>query len=765
MKSSCHLAIKCFPKRTTTEAKPSNRSQSPFSENPEMQETSESLVQHLLYVNPSSSFASSSSLSFSSSLRGKDDLWWLTENRLAWCDAQPIKYNGQRKGILQGGSHQESRSPSSSSSSSSPPRLQHLTNLAQSSGQEAREQQQQQQQQPLLIDDILLSINEDLPKISQMEEEGSWQKEPVIGNLNSIQDGNDNVSRQVDQQEQRRQSIIGGAHPIEMGLGSFSQQSPEQRHAIEDTQVVKDETMEVSLEPEEQPGSLVSEVGLSRDEVTIGNSDLADVERGDLANSTQGVQESSPESKLSKADKVSGSNASFRKVRRQRFKQDKAVTTQREKSQDYQKTRGILAALSLPTQYVTTSVSPSSLGIAESTIDDSLLPVLYSWVRCQLVAGRITQVCGFVHNLIRQGYQKAQQQLVGRRRLRDQKIDDQKLLLELRNRLAGLWCLLAHLLIQFPAQDFGIHTKGTLHQSNEKPDSNLDIVRAFAIHILLVAGSCPLVGTHPWVVVALGRLLVSSSAFHHAIARSSSTDPMLEGPNTTVMNGSQLRSLLRLAISACWDGVDRCRRRAHNAVEGKTNGTLLSPRRISVSCGELAQIKSIKYLLSIDQQGAQNRAKQNPAIDLEKSFVHVLGLPQQMNLLESDHPILRLPEQCHRNAIHTLCQELNHWSRLEECLEKHPTLIMEASCSSSSLECLPLFRGVQRVASSTIMIEKQRQRGQELPSKTACEDIIHACKICRSTFAHKVDLKLHERYSNCRASWGSFFESVVVWKW
>ena len=85
MKSSCHLAIKCFPKRTTTEAKPSNRSQSPFSENPEMQETSESLVQHLLYVNPSSSFASSSSLSFSSSLRGKDDLWWLTKNRLAWC--------------------------------------------------------------------------------------------------------------------------------------------------------------------------------------------------------------------------------------------------------------------------------------------------------------------------------------------------------------------------------------------------------------------------------------------------------------------------------------------------------------------------------------------------------------------------------------------------------------------------------------------------------------------------------------------------------
>ena len=80
----------------------------------------------------------------------------------------------------------------------------------------------------------------------------------------------------------------------------------------------------------------MSEVGLSRDEITIGNLDLARVERGDLANSIQVVQESSAESKLSKADKVAGSNESFRKVRRQRFKQDKAVMTQREKSQDYQ---------------------------------------------------------------------------------------------------------------------------------------------------------------------------------------------------------------------------------------------------------------------------------------------------------------------------------------------------------------------------------------------------------------------------------------------
>ena len=90
-----------------------------------------------------------------------------------------------------------------------------------------------------------------------------------------MQDGNDKISHQLDQQEQRRQSIIGGAHPIEMGLGSFSQQSPEQRHFIEDTQVVKNELMEISLDPEEQPGSLVSEVGLSRDEITIGNLDFA----------------------------------------------------------------------------------------------------------------------------------------------------------------------------------------------------------------------------------------------------------------------------------------------------------------------------------------------------------------------------------------------------------------------------------------------------------------------------------------------------------
>jgi hypothetical protein len=109
---------------------------------------------------------------------------------------------------------------------------------------------------------------------------------------------------------------------------------------------------------------------------------------------------------------------------------------------------------------------------------------------CKNMAG-VTTAISMLHNEIFDGYRDAERHL---RNLPYETIE----LLNVRNRLAGLWCLHAHLFCEFGDNDDDVYNTDT---------SKLLLWRQLAASILATATSCALVGNHGWIATALLRLL------------------------------------------------------------------------------------------------------------------------------------------------------------------------------------------------------------------------------------------------------------------
>jgi hypothetical protein len=109
----------------------------------------------------------------------------------------------------------------------------------------------------------------------------------------------------------------------------------------------------------------------------------------------------------------------------------------------------------------------------------------------------VTTAISMLHNEIFDAYRDAERHM---RNLPYETIE----LLNVRNRLAGLWCLHAHLLCEF-----GDNNKN--HANSSQLSFSLLLWRQLAASILATATSCALVGNHGWIATALLRLLQNTN--------------------------------------------------------------------------------------------------------------------------------------------------------------------------------------------------------------------------------------------------------------
>ena len=388
------------------------------------------------------------------------------------------------------------------------------------------------------------------------------------------------------------------------------------------------------------------------------------------------------------------------------------------------------------------STTPTTSNTTNEQDASSCLQVISSMVRVRLAAGMVKSAFQLLQDQLRRGYQQAKS-FEGEDILEVDGESCQNQLSVLTQRLSGLWCLYAHTVLQVghmgilqqqpPAQDGTTTTTTTC-------DTFQDIL-AHAMQILLTAGSCPLVGTHPWIVVALGRLILAGNVLQQQIASPSSTSSSpLASTRTVALNGVEFRSCVRQAIHACWDAMDRCR-----DLDLDQTPRFAPPDKESV--------ERSAYFLSHVQLWKQKRrplgkepSARMTSKDLEYSFLDIIDLPLVSNA----------------SAIRALCGELNRYSRLEERLQTRPLVQVKASKVADAccfLNNLVFLR--------TVNIPAQ-QVSPNAQNDTYCLEISHACKRCWARYASEEERNLHETHE-CSDNHNSEplqnKKSVVLWTW
>mmetsp|Transcript_22492 Transcript_22492/g.53106 ORF Transcript_22492/g.53106 Transcript_22492/m.53106 type:complete len:1283 (-) Transcript_22492:81-3929(-) len=174
-------------------------------------------------------------------------------------------------------------------------------------------------------------------------------------------------------------------------------------------------------------------------------------------------------------------------------------------------------------------------------------------------------------------------------------------------------------------------------------DGTYQDIAGFALSVLLAARKCPLVGNHHFIVLAMGRMIVS-------------TAPMEKTPNGTShvdVPTAIITSRINSAITASWDGVRSC------------HGCAVDENKIFFQDPESAT-KAISLLASLDFDGKKK---------ISEDKIRNSVLREEMNSIFSFPSILRKdagrPEGFvfnDRHAVLALLWELNRWSRLEEKL-------------------------------------------------------------------------------------------------
>jgi hypothetical protein len=276
-------------------------------------------------------------------------------------------------------------------------------------------------------------------------------------------------------------------------------------------------------------------------------------------------------------------------------------------------------------------------------------------------------------------------------------------------------------------------------------------IRDHAVAVLMVAGACPLVGNHAWVILALSRLVVSGPA----------------------LDGGALRTApatIALAISACRDGMDRC--------QNEERPLRLAP--------VFDATKSISFLSRVELPDRLRKEPRITPVEMELSFRSVLELPKRIqNMRSSGQPRHIF---CDRNCIRALCLELNRLSRMAEHIQEQQCTVQLAPPQPTSQRCLldklSLFRATEIVtypsSSLQLPLAKSAQGSEELWTNVTrppypnhyklgnvCHDVEYACKHCTNGFKSLAELEWHEM-EDCVTHLSRNqpqLESLVLWTW
>lgn len=293
--------------------------------------------------------------------------------------------------------------------------------------------------------------------------------------------------------------------------------------------------------------------------------------------------------------------------------------------------------------------------------------VLYRWLRVRLAEGLIRSSFDVLHRILQNYYGEARKVFSELDNDPTQK-DKLELLFDLRDRLAGIWCVYSHFSLEVGCialarlkrrssqKNAAFRSYKTAGYGNDRNIVTFDDVSNHAIWILLTARDCPLVGSHTGIAVSLGRLMVSATAVEHS-------KPYLD---RVELPREEFLAKIRSAIDACWDNMEVCksnlftRRRIQKEPTPNETITLLAGCEDGIweSLNTVATYRGVKSTLLLPKL-------------LQNSL-------RSTNMLSDGLAI------ADKNAVRCLCKELNRWSRLEEVikLEMHRKVRVAPSCHS-----------------------------------------------------------------------------------
>ncbi|KAG7366719.1 hypothetical protein IV203_029389 [Nitzschia inconspicua] len=302
--------------------------------------------------------------------------------------------------------------------------------------------------------------------------------------------------------------------------------------------------------------------------------------------------------------------------------------------------------------------------------------ILYRFLRVRMAAGLLRSSFSMMHQLLRNGYDEATEYLEKMDRCASAGTFMNELLM-VRDRLASLWCVYAHFIMEVGKLGIVPKKKPQLRQKTATVGVTYQEIAAFAISVLWHARDCALVGNQGAVTLCLGRLLVSSPAI---------TETKVEN-NYTELKRSLVLEKIRMAILTCWDSVDW------------TRADQLVLQGLSMRKSAMEQVTEHLSLVDFPGLKVHQEKSANPQI-LQDDFESILMLP---HFLRDNLKVLKNSSFIFddRNSTRTLCLELNRWSSLKVQLERdrETTVALSLSRNEGKVPCmveeqLPLFKAI-----------------------------------------------------------------------
>ena len=388
------------------------------------------------------------------------------------------------------------------------------------------------------------------------------------------------------------------------------------------------------------------------------------------------------------------------------------------------------------------STSPKHLPLMQQEAD---LAVLNSIIRSTIAAGEDTSSCttiifqDILHARLRRGYKQVVQ---GKNNLTPGEWG------ALRTKLAGIWCLYAHVVCEYGKYKLSTlqpedGTSGPHHTVSLKDFYN------HAVCIMDAAASCPFAGTHEWISMCRGRLMVAGKVWSESVTHCEDSFTSYSAVCKDVVKRS-----CREAAKSCWESMRVCQE------EQLSDADVVS--KSSGPCNISSAQPSINFF------GKLNKSKNSQkdaggfvqSLCFLASFVEVLGLPSTLD------PHKRWHFSQDVSTIGFLCSELNRWSRIGEQVEKNPDVHIGLDEPLGFLESLPLFL-------------PPYVRSSGCGRGSLVNEVTSLCKHCNEEFYSKNCLLIHQRrcfsspYSHSTANLADRDDSttlnsgceLVIWAW
>jgi hypothetical protein len=334
-----------------------------------------------------------------------------------------------------------------------------------------------------------------------------------------------------------------------------------------------------------------------------------------------------------------------------------------------------------------------------SSAADMNLRVLYHVTRAHLVNGEVLAAIGLAHDILRSSYAQAEKLLPKILRTRPlPNSGDKAAMMLLREKIAGTWCLYAHLFLQIPDTDPFLGTlphKGkfitSLTRKEVFQNGMEDHLWNYAITLLSSCASCPLVGNHAAITLSLARIRARQR--ERSRLRNFTTDERMRGTRAyfakLVGSAAHWRNNLRLAMQVCKSGLQRCLLSPAGAAtrvtrEGLYDGfdevvdlnTTTDGVFMIVSCVQNRSSKCTKTCNPLQNDNTATTVT-------PEFFTDILNLLQRLRdaLMNNPPPGAKEMRESQsvpylftdRNGARLICMETNCLSRLEESVNEFET--------------------------------------------------------------------------------------------